>query len=79
MKRDAIDFECDRVSALFRKLLIPTLLGTISISAVTPRHASSRVYDLSHHTGHLPQKKMPEMNDTALAIMFVGHTCPHGL
>lgn len=35
MKRDAIDFERDRVSVLFRKLLIPTLLGTISISAVT--------------------------------------------
>ena len=35
MKRDAIDFGRDRVSALFRKLLIPTLLGTISISAVT--------------------------------------------
>lgn len=35
MKRDAIDFEKDRVSALFRKLLIPTLLGTISMSAVT--------------------------------------------
>lgn len=35
MKRDAIDFERDRVSTLFRRLLIPTLLGTISISAVT--------------------------------------------
>ena len=35
MKRDVIDFEKDRVSALFRKLLIPTLLGTISMSAVT--------------------------------------------
>lgn len=35
MKRDAIDFERDRVSVLFRKLLIPTLLGTLSISAVT--------------------------------------------
>ncbi len=35
MNRDAIDFEKDRVSTLFRKLLIPTLLGTISISAVT--------------------------------------------
>lgn len=35
MKRDAIDFEKDRVSTLFRKLLIPTLLGTICISAVT--------------------------------------------
>lgn len=35
MKRDAIDFERDKVSTLFRKLLIPTLLGTISISAVT--------------------------------------------
>lgn len=58
MKRDAIDFERDRVSALFRKLLIPTLLGTISISAVTARHAGSRVYDLSHYIGLLPQKKM---------------------
>ncbi|MBE6329217.1 MAG: MATE family efflux transporter [Bacteroidales bacterium] len=35
MKRDAIDFERDRVSFLFRKLLIPTLLGTIAMSAVT--------------------------------------------
>lgn len=35
MKRDAIDFEKEKVSVLFRKLLIPTLLGTISISAVT--------------------------------------------
>lgn len=35
MKRDAINFETERVSVLFRKLLIPTLLGTISISAVT--------------------------------------------
>lgn len=35
MKRDAIDFENEKVSVLFRKLLIPTLLGTISISAVT--------------------------------------------
>lgn len=35
MMRDAIDFERDRVSVLFRKLLIPTLLGTLSISAVT--------------------------------------------
>lgn len=35
MKRDAFDFERDRVSVLFRKLLIPTLLGTLSISAVT--------------------------------------------
>ena len=35
MKRDSIDFEKDKVSTLFRKLLVPTLLGTISISAVT--------------------------------------------
>lgn len=35
MKRDAIDFEKERTSVLFRKILIPTLLGTISISAVT--------------------------------------------
>lgn len=35
MKTDAIDFERDKVYTLFRKLLIPTLLGSISISAVT--------------------------------------------
>ena len=35
MKRDAIDFANEKVSVLFRKLLLPTLLGTISISAVT--------------------------------------------
>lgn len=35
MKRDVIDFEHESVSVLFRKILIPTLLGTISISAVT--------------------------------------------
>lgn len=35
MKRDAIDFEKEKVSVLFRKLLIPTLWGTISMCAVT--------------------------------------------
>lgn len=35
MKRDAIDFENGNVSFLFRKLLIPTLLGTLALSAVT--------------------------------------------
>lgn len=35
MKRDAIDFESGEVGALFRKLLIPTLLGTLSMSAMT--------------------------------------------
>ena len=35
MKRDAINFENEKTSVLFRKLLMPTLLGTISISAVT--------------------------------------------
>lgn len=35
MERDAIDFEKEKVSVLFRKLLIPTLFGTLSISAVT--------------------------------------------
>lgn len=35
MKRDAIDFKNEKVSVLFRKLLLPTLLGTLSISAVT--------------------------------------------
>lgn len=35
MKRDAINFERERVSVLFRRLLLPTLLGTLTISAVT--------------------------------------------
>lgn len=35
MKRDAIDFENEKVSVLFRRLLIPTLWGTISLCAVT--------------------------------------------
>lgn len=35
MNRDAINFETERTSVLFRKILIPTLLGCISISAVT--------------------------------------------
>lgn len=35
MKRDSIDFENDRIPVLFRKILIPTLLGTVSMSAVT--------------------------------------------
>ena len=35
MNRDAIDFETERTSVLFRKILIPTLLGCLSISAVT--------------------------------------------
>lgn len=35
MKRNAINFENEKVSVLFRRLLIPTLLGTIFMSAVT--------------------------------------------
>lgn len=35
MQRDAIDFKNDKVSTLFRKLLIPTLLGTLALSAMT--------------------------------------------
>lgn len=35
MKRDAINFENEKIPVLFRKILIPTLLGTISMSAVT--------------------------------------------
>ncbi|MBQ8502530.1 MAG: hypothetical protein IJ494_09640 [Bacteroides sp.] len=34
MNRDSIDFENGQVSVLFRKLLIPTLLGTLAMSAV---------------------------------------------
>ena len=33
-QRDAIDFETEKVSALFRKLLVPTLVGTLSIAAM---------------------------------------------
>lgn len=35
MNRDAINFETEQTSVLFRKILIPTLLGCMSISAVT--------------------------------------------
>lgn len=35
MKRDSIDFKNDKVTTLFRKLLIPTLLGTLALSAMT--------------------------------------------
>lgn len=35
MQRDAIDFKNDKVSRLFRRLLIPTLLGTLSLAAMT--------------------------------------------
>ena len=35
MKRDAIDFENGQISSTFRKVLIPTLLGTLSMSAMT--------------------------------------------
>ena len=35
MERDAINFENEKVSVLFWKLLIPTLLGTVALSAVT--------------------------------------------
>ena len=35
MNRDNIDFKDGKVSALFRKMLIPTLLGALSICAVT--------------------------------------------
>ncbi|MBR2475137.1 MAG: MATE family efflux transporter, partial [Bacteroidaceae bacterium] len=35
MNRDNIDFKDGKVSVLFRKMLIPTLLGALSICAVT--------------------------------------------
>lgn len=35
MNRDAIDFENGRVSTLFRRILLPTLLGSLAVSAVT--------------------------------------------
>lgn len=31
MKRDAIDFKHKKVSVLFRRLLLPTLLGTLAM------------------------------------------------
>lgn len=35
MKRDAIDFESNDIGRLFRKMLVPTLLGTLAMSAMT--------------------------------------------
>ena len=35
MKRDTIDFESGQIGTLFRKMLLPTLLGTLSMSAMT--------------------------------------------
>ena len=35
MEKDAIDFKNTNISTLYRKLLIPTLLGTLSMSAMT--------------------------------------------
>ena len=35
MKRDAIDFQSDEIGKLFRKLLVPTLFGALSMSAMT--------------------------------------------
>lgn len=35
MQRDTIDFEREKVPTLFRKLLLPTLSGSLAISAVT--------------------------------------------
>ena len=35
IEKDAIDFKNNSVSTLYRKLLIPTLLGTLSMSAMT--------------------------------------------
>lgn len=35
MRRKLIDFENGKVSVLFRRILLPTLLGTVSLSAVT--------------------------------------------
>ncbi len=35
MKRDAIDFKSDEIGKLFRKLLMPTLFGALSMSAMT--------------------------------------------
>lgn len=35
MQRDSIDFESSQIGALFRRMLIPTLLGTLAMSAMT--------------------------------------------
>lgn len=35
MQRDAIDFESGDVATLFRKMLLPTLIGTLAMSAMT--------------------------------------------
>lgn len=35
MKRDSIDFESGQIGKLFRRMLLPTLLGTLAMSAMT--------------------------------------------
>ena len=35
MQRDSIDFESSQIGALFRRMLIPTLLGALAMSAMT--------------------------------------------
>ena len=35
MQRDSIDFESSQIGVLFRRMLIPTLLGTLAMSAMT--------------------------------------------
>ena len=35
MKRDSIDFESEQIGKLFRRMLLPTLLGTLAMSAMT--------------------------------------------
>lgn len=35
MKRDSIDFESGEIGTLFRRMLVPTLLGTLAMSAMT--------------------------------------------
>ena len=35
MKRDSVDFESGQIGKLFRRMLLPTLLGTLAMSAMT--------------------------------------------
>ena len=53
MKRDAIDLSTLNVFTLFRKYFVPTLLGMLSMSAVTDRK-STRL-----NSSHMPKSRMP--------------------
>lgn len=80
MQRDAIDFHNGSVPRLFRKLLLPTLLGTISIAAVT---AIDGIF-IGHGVGaeggchsHGNKHSCGRNNGAGISALFKGETEPH--